>query len=82
MMYPTPGMFAERFHFLSCEVDDPSQAHPPEGDGSPFEEGAELTWMPLADALAACAAGQISDLKTELGLRRLTEQLTRDSVNE
>jgi ADP-ribose pyrophosphatase len=75
-VYPTPGMFAELFHFVACEVDDPSHAHPPEGDGSPFEEGAELTWMPLADALAACTRGDICDLKTELGLRRLAEHLS------
>jgi ADP-ribose pyrophosphatase len=74
-LYPTSGMFPELFHFVACEVDDPSQAHPPQGDGSPFEEGAELVWMPLADALAACTRGDISDLKTELGLRRLADHL-------
>ncbi len=76
-MYPTPGMFPERFHFVACEVTNPSQAHPPTGDGSPFEEGAELTWMSLPDALSAGTRGEIADLKTELGLRRLADHLQR-----
>ena len=69
--FPTPGMFAERFWFVRAEVDDPGAAIVPPTDGSPFEEGATVAWQPLADALAACDAGRIPDLKTELALRRL-----------
>jgi ADP-ribose pyrophosphatase len=69
--YPTPGMFAERFHFVAVEVRDPEAGEHPPTDGSPFEEGAELMWLSLDEALARCDAGAISDLKTELGLRRL-----------
>jgi ADP-ribose pyrophosphatase len=74
-MFPTPGLFAELFHFVACEVRDPSAARVPEGDGSPFEEGASLAWLPLEDALGACARGEITDLKTELALRRLADYL-------
>jgi ADP-ribose pyrophosphatase len=74
-IFPTPGMCAEVFHFVSCEVAPDAVAHPPTGDGSPFEEGARLEWVLLDEALARCARGAIRDMKTELGLRRLREQL-------
>ena len=73
-LYPSPGMCAELFHFVRAEVRDQVPAIPP-GDGSPFEEGARLEWVPLDQALARCARGEIQDLKTELGLRRLRESL-------
>jgi 8-oxo-dGTP pyrophosphatase MutT (NUDIX family) len=74
-IFPTPGMCAEVFHFVSCEVAEDAVAHPPAGDGSPFEEGARLEWLRLDEALARCARGEIRDMKTELGLRRLRERL-------
>jgi ADP-ribose pyrophosphatase len=74
-LFPTPGMCAEMFHFFAAEVDDPGAAHPPSGDGSPFEEGATLEWVSLDEALARCARGEIRDMKTEIGLRRLREHL-------
>jgi ADP-ribose pyrophosphatase len=76
-MYPTPGMCPELFHLVACEVSAAQAAaavHPP-GDGSPFEEGAAVRWVALDDALAACARGEIQDMKTELALRRLRERL-------
>ena len=72
--FPTPGMCAELFHFVSAEVAD-QVAVAPAGDGSPFEEGARLEWVDLDEALARCARGEIRDMKTELGLRRLREFL-------
>lgn len=74
-LYPTPGMCAELFHFVCCEVAAGSEPERPRGDGSPFEEGARVEWVPLADALARCASGEINDMKTEIGLRRLRERL-------
>jgi len=74
-VYATPGLCAEKFVFAACEVKDRARAVLPEGDGSPFEEGATLEWMTLSDALAACLRGDISDCKTELGLRRLSDYL-------
>ena len=71
-MFPTPGMCAEQFHFVHAEVED-QEASAPEGDGSPFEEGAQLEWVALDEALRRCARGEIQDLKTEVGLRRLRE---------
>jgi ADP-ribose pyrophosphatase len=74
-MFPTPGMCAERFHFFSCEVAADAEMQPPEGDGSVFEQGAQLEWVALDEALRRCGRGEIQDVKTELGLRRLREQL-------
>ena len=73
--FPTPGMCAEVFHFVRCEVAADAEAHPVKGDGSPFEEGARLEWVALDDALSRCARGEIRDLKTEVGLRRLRDSL-------
>ena len=74
--FPTPGMCAELFHFVCCEVAADAVAHPPAGDGSPFEQGARLEWTTLSDALARCARGELRDMKTELGLRRLRDALS------
>lgn len=74
--FPTPGMCAEMFHFFAAGIEDPEDAQPPAGDGSPFEEGAQLEWVGLDEALARCGRGEIQDLKTELGLRRLREHLS------
>ena len=73
-LFPSPGMCAELFHFVCAEVpgQTPSQ---PAGDGSPFEEGARLEWVALDDALRRCDAGEINDMKTEIGLRRLRQKL-------
>ena len=73
--FPTPGMCAELFHFVRCEVDADAEAHPVTGDGSPFEEGARLEWVALDEAISRCASGEIRDLKTEVGLRRLRDSL-------
>jgi ADP-ribose pyrophosphatase len=74
-MFPTPGMCAEKFHFAAARVEDPTQAEIPPGDGSPFEEGARLHWIDLEAALQKCRAGELDDMKTELGLRRLSDYL-------
>jgi ADP-ribose pyrophosphatase len=74
-LFASPGMCAEQFHFVSAEVALGATAVKPAGDGSPFEEGARLEWVPLDEALRRCAGGEIQDLKTELGLRRLRERL-------
>jgi len=74
-MFPTPGMCAELFHFASCEVPAEAVAEGPQGDGSPFEQGARLEWVSLEQALARVARGELQDLKTEVALRRLREHV-------
>jgi len=73
-MLPSPGCMVEKFYFAAVEV-DPASQRALEGDGSPMEEGARTRWLALDDALAACVRGDICDLKTELGLRRLRDFL-------
>ena len=50
----------------------------PHGDGSPMEEGTRAVVLDLEDAIAACRAGDIPDMKTELALLRLRDKLTAD----
>jgi len=73
-MLPSPGSMVEKFYFTAAEV-DPAAQQALEGDGSPMEEGATTRWLPLDDAIAACVRGELTDLKTELGLRRLRDHL-------
>jgi ADP-ribose pyrophosphatase len=73
-MYPSPGSMIEKFYFVAVRV-DPSTQRALAGDGSPMEDGATTRWLALDDAIAACVRGDIADLKTELGLRRLRDHL-------
>jgi ADP-ribose pyrophosphatase len=74
--YPSPGPMAEKFYFTAVEV-DPATQQPLVGDGSPMEEGATTRWLGLDEAIAACVRGDLVDVKTELGLRRLRDHLSR-----
>lgn len=70
-VFPTPGMAPESFYLCAVRIAPDATAAPPEGDGSPMEEGSEQRWVPLSEALALCDRGDIEDAKTELCLRRL-----------
>jgi ADP-ribose pyrophosphatase len=74
-----PGIASEKIHLVAAEVsrtggDGPFDA-PHAGDGSPLEEGALLEWRELQAAIRACEAGEIEDVKTEVGFRRLASRL-------
>ncbi|MCK9463258.1 MAG: NUDIX hydrolase [Proteobacteria bacterium] len=69
--FVSPGVIPERLFFARAEVARPEDATPPAGDGSPVEERAEIAWVALEEAIAMCDRGEIEDMKTELGLRRL-----------
>ena len=73
--YPSAGALTEKLYFVAVEV-DPTTQQALSGDGSPMEEDARTRWLSLDDAITACTRGDICDLKTELGLRRLREWLT------
>jgi ADP-ribose pyrophosphatase len=77
--YPSPGSMIEKFYFTAVEV-DPAAQHALAGDGSPMEEGAHTRWLPLDDAIEACVRGELVDLKTELGLRRLRDHLVASAI--
>jgi ADP-ribose pyrophosphatase len=72
--YLSPGLVAEKIHLFAAEV-DPAGAVAPTMDGSPVEERATILYVPLDEALAACRDGRLEDIKTEVALRRLREQL-------
>jgi ADP-ribose pyrophosphatase len=69
----SPGVLAEKVHFLVAEV-DPDAAGVPTEDGSPVEADAVLCFVPLDVALAAVRDGRVGDVKTEVALRRLAER--------
>jgi len=69
--FVSPGVIPERVHFVIARVTEPSAGVEPQGDGSPAEERASLWWLPIEEGLAMCERGEIDDMKTELGLRRL-----------
>jgi ADP-ribose pyrophosphatase len=77
--YPSPGSMVEKFYFTAVEV-DPAAQQALAGDGSPMEEGARTRWWPLDEAIDACVRGELTDLKTELGLRRLRDHLRASSL--
>jgi ADP-ribose pyrophosphatase len=70
------GVIPERMYYATAVVADPASSTPPTGDGSPAEERAALAWIPLDEGLALCERGEIDDMKTELGLRRLSARGT------
>lgn len=78
-LFMLPGIASEKIHLFCVEVprgDLPDVcASPGEGDNSPLEEGAQLVWRPLGDALRACAAGEVEDAKTEVAWHRLRTRL-------
>jgi 8-oxo-dGTP pyrophosphatase MutT (NUDIX family) len=73
--FATPGLNAERFYFAACDVTNAGPPIVPEGDGSPFEEGATLDWIDLDRGIDDSMTGRLADVKTELALRRLREVL-------
>lgn len=73
--FPSPGSMVEKFYFVAGELPAELELPPPRGDGSPFEEAARLLWMELHEAISASMTGALCDAKTELGLRRLRDEL-------
>ncbi len=77
--FTLPGIASEKIHLLAARIPRGDRQGPwpapGGGDGSPLEEGAELLWRPLPEAIAACERGEIEDAKTEIALRRLAERL-------
>lgn len=71
--FVAPGILSEKVFPTAVDVSGLEQ-HPPEGDGSPLEEGSELHWWPVHSLLAACRRGEVADAKTELALNRLLDE--------
>lgn len=72
--FVAPGILSEKIHLTEVEVTGLPEGTPP-GDGSPLEEGAQLTWAPISAVREACVRGELEDAKTELAVRRLLDRL-------
>ncbi|MBX3246200.1 MAG: NUDIX hydrolase [Myxococcales bacterium] len=75
-VYLSPGVIAERLHYFAVEVDEGARGVPTE-DGTPVEAGAAVRFFALDEALSACERGDIGDVKSEVGLRRLQARWER-----
>lgn len=76
--FPTPGIGDEKVYFAAAEVEF-AHATSASGDGSVMEEVGGLVVLELDDAIQRCRDGRIPDMKTEIALTRLREELSRDS---
>lgn len=72
--FDAPGVMAEKLFFTAARF-DPETRGAPKTDGSPFEERGAVFSLTLKEAFAWIARGDICDMKTELGLRRLEDWL-------
>jgi ADP-ribose pyrophosphatase len=72
-VFLTPGLCAEKIHFVHARVspDAPREVTATEV----VEQASKIEWVPLSEAIARAERGEIQDCKTELGLRRLRDQL-------
>ena len=68
--FVAPGIISEKVFPTAVDVTG-KQARPPQGDGSPLEEGTELQWRPIGALLAACRRGEVPDAKLEIAITRL-----------
>jgi ADP-ribose pyrophosphatase len=73
--FVSAGVIPEKMIFMRAAVLNVNDRVPPEGDGSPAEEGADIVWVGVDWALKMCDNGAIVDMKTELGIRRLAALL-------
>ena len=68
-VFLSPGVLSEKIYLASADATGLTQSAP-QGDGSPLEEDARLSWWKGPDLLAACRDGRVPDAKTELALTR------------
>lgn len=69
----SPGLIAEKLHFVCAELEADEPCQEALGDGHAVEEGSVSVFVPLSEALAAIASGLIHDVKTEVALHRLAQ---------
>lgn len=67
--FVAPGIISEKIYLAAVDVTG-LEAQPPEGDGSPLEEGGVTEWRSLLSMQTALGDGTIQDAKTELALNR------------
>lgn len=72
--FASPGTTDEKLYFCSAAAALAERAAPT-GDGSVMEEWSRVHLIDLGEALAMCRDGRIPDMKTELALARLADEL-------
>ncbi|HPF15111.1 MAG: NUDIX hydrolase [Planctomycetes bacterium] len=72
--FASPGTGDEKLYF-QCAATRLDQARGGSGDGSVMEEWGALHVLDLRAAITACRNGRIPDMKTEVALLRLADQL-------
>jgi ADP-ribose pyrophosphatase len=72
--FASPGTSDEKVFFCSAPV-AAADAREPSGDGTVMEEVGTPVLRELGDAIDACRRGEIPDMKTEIALLRLADQL-------
>jgi ADP-ribose pyrophosphatase len=68
-----PGILSEKIFAAACDVTGLPQS-PPQGDGSPLEEGGRMRWRTADELKGAFLSGEIQDAKTEVILQRFLER--------
>jgi len=77
----TPGVIAEKMHFVCAEILDTDVWQVAEGD-SLLESHSRCVFVTLATALEAIDQGVVHDIKTEVGIRRLAASLLSPHADE
>ena len=72
--FASPGTTDEKLYFCSAAA-PLSEREAPTGDGSVMEEWSRVHLIDLGEALAMCRDGRVPDMKTELALARLADEL-------
>jgi ADP-ribose pyrophosphatase len=72
--FVAPGILSEKIFLAAVDVTG-LEPVAPHGDGSPLEEGGEITWRTAEALRAAISDGTIQDAKTELALQRFLSPL-------
>ncbi len=73
----SPGLIAEKLHFVCAEILDTDTWQVAAGDGHAVEEHSTSLFVPLPAALRALDGGTLHDVKTEIGIGRLLRHLAR-----
>jgi 8-oxo-dGTP pyrophosphatase MutT (NUDIX family) len=75
-IFLSPGVLAERLYYFTAQVAESGRGIPTE-DGTPVESGQTVRFFTIDEAIAACDAGALGDVKSEVGLRRLAARTRR-----
>ena len=70
--FPSPGVTDEYVLFRAARAELVRRGEAC-GDGSVTEEAGQVVLLPLREAIRRCRAGEIADMKTEIGLLRLCD---------